>query len=97
VALGGGAKGKQFCQRCHLIILSYTACFVLFWTKSKFFYFKVTQYKQGKNAMKVQGKRSYDMKQRGFGGQTKPIFHKKVKRPFLEINAPNVESCFLVF
>ena len=25
-----------------------------------------------------QGKRRYDHKQRGFGGQTKPIFHKKV-------------------
>lgn len=26
----------------------------------------------------LQGKRRYDHKQRGFGGQTKPIFHKKV-------------------
>ena len=26
----------------------------------------------------AQGKRRYDRKQRGFGGQTKPIFHKKV-------------------
>ena len=26
----------------------------------------------------VQGKRRYDSKQKGFGGQTKPIFHKKV-------------------
>lgn len=25
-----------------------------------------------------QGKRRYDHKQKGFGGQTKPIFHKKV-------------------
>ncbi len=25
------------------------------------------------------GKRRYDAKQKGFGGQTKPIFHKKVK------------------
>lgn len=24
------------------------------------------------------GKRRYDMKQAGFGGQTKPVFHKKV-------------------
>jgi len=40
---------------------------------------KVTQYKKGKNSEKVQGKRRYDMKQRGFGGQTKPIFHKKSK------------------
>ena len=24
------------------------------------------------------GKRRYDAKQKGFGGQTKPIFHKKV-------------------
>lgn len=27
----------------------------------------------------VTGKRRYDKKQSGFGGQTKPIFHKKVK------------------
>ena len=26
----------------------------------------------------AQGKRRYDSKQKGFGGQTKPIFHKKV-------------------
>lgn len=25
------------------------------------------------------GKRRYDRKQSGYGGQTKPIFHKKVK------------------
>jgi large subunit ribosomal protein L44e len=25
------------------------------------------------------GKRRYDRKQAGFGGQTKPVFHKKVK------------------
>ena len=27
----------------------------------------------------AQGKRRYDRKQRGYGGQTKPIFHKKAK------------------
>ena len=26
----------------------------------------------------VKGKRRYDHKQQGFGGQTKPVFHKKV-------------------
>ena len=26
----------------------------------------------------IVGKRRYDAKQKGFGGQTKPIFHKKV-------------------
>merc|ERR1719266_57278 len=40
---------------------------------------KVTQYKAGRSSLRVQGKRRYDMKQRGFGGQTKPIFHKKAK------------------
>merc|ERR1712001_541321 len=40
---------------------------------------KVTQYKSGKASVFAQGKRRYDMKQRGFGGQTKPIFHKKAK------------------
>eukprot|EP00921_Rhytidocystis_pertsovi_P015636 GHVQ01024861.1.p2 GENE.GHVQ01024861.1~~GHVQ01024861.1.p2 ORF type:complete len:106 (+),score=10.03 GHVQ01024861.1:320-637(+) len=40
---------------------------------------KVSQYKTGKASTKAQGKRRYDRKQSGFGGQTKPIFHKKAK------------------
>ena len=40
---------------------------------------KVSQYKAGKASLLAQGKRRYDMKQAGFGGQTKPIFHKKAK------------------
>ena len=41
--------------------------------------FKVTQYKAGKASLCAQGKRRYDSKQAGFGGQTKPVFHKKAK------------------
>ncbi|KAB0393218.1 hypothetical protein E2I00_016334 [Balaenoptera physalus] len=40
---------------------------------------KVTQYKKGKNSLYAQGKRRYDQKQSGYGGQTKPIFRKKAK------------------
>mmetsp|Transcript_16373 Transcript_16373/g.14295 ORF Transcript_16373/g.14295 Transcript_16373/m.14295 type:complete len:106 (+) Transcript_16373:29-346(+) len=40
---------------------------------------KVSQYKKGKDSLTVQGKRRYDAKQKGFGGQTKPIFKKKSK------------------
>ncbi|KAF0974047.1 hypothetical protein FDP41_006657 [Naegleria fowleri] len=40
---------------------------------------KVTQYKAGKASLWAQGKRRYDRKQKGYGGQTKPIFHKKAK------------------
>merc|ERR1712141_307419 len=40
---------------------------------------KVTQYKKGKDSLYAQGKRRYDRKQSGYGGQTKPIFHKKAK------------------
>merc|ERR1711990_132412 len=40
---------------------------------------KVTQYKKGKDSKVTQGKRRYDAKQKGFGGQTKPIFRKKAK------------------
>jgi large subunit ribosomal protein L44e len=40
---------------------------------------KVTQYKQGKASLFAQGKRRYDRKQKGFGGQTKPVFRKKAK------------------
>ena len=41
---------------------------------------KVSQYKTGKASLLAQGKRRYDMKQKGFGGQTKPIFKKKAKQ-----------------
>ena len=40
---------------------------------------KVSQYKSGKASLVAQGKRRYDRKQSGFGGQTKPIFKKKAK------------------
>ena len=40
---------------------------------------EVTQYKTGKASLVAQGKRRYDAKQKGFGGQTKPIFRKKVR------------------
>lgn len=39
---------------------------------------KVTQYKKSKERKAAQGRRRYDRKQQGFGGQTKPIFRKKV-------------------
>ncbi|CAJ0577978.1 unnamed protein product, partial [Mesorhabditis spiculigera] len=40
---------------------------------------KVTQYKKGKESTFAQGRRRYDAKQSGFGGQSKPIFRKKAK------------------
>nr|CAD7573034.1 unnamed protein product [Timema californicum] len=40
---------------------------------------KVTQYKKSKERQVSQGRRRYDRKQQGFGGQTKPIFRKKAK------------------
>jgi large subunit ribosomal protein L44e len=40
---------------------------------------KVSQYKKGKESAYSQGRRRYDSKQAGFGGQTKPIFRKKSK------------------
>lgn len=43
---------------------------------------KVTQYKKSKERPASQGRRRYDRKQQGFGGQTKPIFRKKVIRFF---------------
>ncbi|KAG7224787.1 hypothetical protein INR49_013500, partial [Caranx melampygus] len=42
---------------------------------------KVTQYKKGKDSLYAQGKRRYDRKQSGYGGQTKPIFRKKASKP----------------
>jgi len=40
---------------------------------------KVTQYKAGKARRSAQGKRRYDVKQIGYGGQTKPVFRNKAK------------------
>lgn len=40
---------------------------------------KVAQYKAGKASPFAQGKRRYDRKQQGYGGQTKPVFKKKAK------------------
>ena len=40
---------------------------------------KITQYKKGKESKQAQGRRRYDGKQSGYGGQTKPIFRKKAK------------------
>ncbi|KAH9524982.1 40s ribosomal protein L44e [Bulinus truncatus] len=41
---------------------------------------KVTQYKAGKASLYAQGKRRYDRKQSGYGGQSKPVFRKKTTR-----------------
>jgi len=39
---------------------------------------KVTQYKKSAESKMAQGRRRYDRKQQGFGGQSKPILRKKV-------------------
>merc|ERR1712080_113163 len=61
--------------------------------------FKVTQYKTGKASLYAQGKRRYDRKQSGYGGQTKPVFHKKAKTTKkivlrLESPSPKRRSCW---
>merc|ERR1712136_389523 len=40
---------------------------------------KVTQYKAAKKRTFAKGQRRYERKQSGFGGQTRPIHHKKAK------------------
>merc|ERR1711878_266735 len=41
--------------------------------------FKVTQYKKSAESKQARGRRRYDRKQQGFGGQSKPILRKKAK------------------
>ena len=53
---------------------------------------KVTQYKKGKDSLAAQGKRRYDRKQSGYGGQTKPVFHKKVCFLILSQNLAYMKS-----
>ncbi|ELW69383.1 60S ribosomal protein L36a [Tupaia chinensis] len=40
---------------------------------------EVTQYGKGNDSLCAQGKRCYDRKQSGYGGQIKPIFRKYAK------------------
>lgn len=40
---------------------------------------KVSQYKTSKKSEMAQGARRYKAKQKGYGGQTKPVFHKNAK------------------
>lgn len=40
---------------------------------------KINQYKKGKESTASQGRRRYDIKQKGFGGQKKPIQKRKAK------------------
>lgn len=40
---------------------------------------KVLQYKKGKERLTSLGTRRYKMKMKGYGGQKKPIFKKKVR------------------
>ena len=47
---------------------------------------KVTQYKKGKESTKAQGRRRYDTKQKGFGGQKKTHLQKEGK--------DNKKGCF---
>merc|ERR1712094_167576 len=42
---------------------------------------KVTQYKTGKASLYAQGKRRYDRKQQGYGGQTKPVSTRRPRPP----------------
>lgn len=48
----------------------------------------MTQYKKSKERTASQGRRRYDRKQQGFGGQTKPIFRKKVGIFFQSVQKP---------
>ncbi|XP_019321123.1 60S ribosomal protein L36a-like [Panthera pardus] len=52
---------------------------------------KVTQYKKGKDSLYAQGKRCYDRKQSGYGGQTKPISQKKAKTKKIVLRLECVE------
>ena len=40
----------------------------------------MTQYKKSQESKFAQGRRRYDRKQQGFGGQSKPILRKKVRK-----------------
>ena len=47
----------------------------------------MTQYKKSQESKFAQGRRRYDRKQQGFGGQSKPILRKKVRLKLLIVKA----------
>lgn len=53
----------------------------------------MTQYKKSKERQSAQGRRRYDRKQQGFGGQTKPIFRKKVKNRMAGDQSQSTSTC----
>ena len=59
----------------------------------------MTQYKKSQESKFAQGRRRYDRKQQGFGGQSKPILRKKVKNilPLCSRNFQNVKLTILQF
>jgi hypothetical protein len=57
----------------------------------------VTQYKKGKDSLFAQGKRRYDRKQSGYGGQTKPVFHKKVRNVLVESHDLELIACQFLY
>lgn len=57
---------------------------------------KITQYKAGKASKYAQGARRYQEKQKGFGGQTKPVFHKKVGLSGSALRAPSQQFVCVV-
>merc|ERR1739848_145686 len=54
---------------------------------------RVSQYKTGAASLQAQGKRRYDRKQSGFGGQTKPVFRKKAKTTKIIVLRLNCQKC----
>uniref|UniRef100_A0A4W5NU08 Ribosomal protein L36a n=1 Tax=Hucho hucho TaxID=62062 RepID=A0A4W5NU08_9TELE len=69
---------------CQLILYVIDVCFFIEITSvfnrfSAWLRFMLLQYQKGKDSLYAQGKRRYDRKQSGYGGQTKPIFRKKAK------------------
>ncbi len=57
---------------------------------------KVAQYKAGKASNFAQGRRRYDRKQQGFGGQTKPVFKKKVRLTSTQLRWMDLLFCLLL-
>ena len=56
---------------------------------------KVTQYKKGKESSMAQGRRRYDNKQKGFGGQKSLFLRKKqrlLKKSYLDWNVLNAKK-----
>ena len=68
-----------YCVKGHTVQFSMHTMYQMTQYSSLCTIYQVTQYKKSAESKQAQGRRRYDRKQQGFGGQSKPILRRKAK------------------